>query len=102
MCRVCCQNFLSERVLHVLTTYLGYYPLKDVGPARSWKYPFGSNPKDAAEQSLEQTQGQGMTVVSRIHQTESAFASWQEEARTYLAWERSDEGQQMHQCRAIV
>jgi conjugative relaxase-like TrwC/TraI family protein len=76
--------------------------LKNLGPARSWKYPFGSNPKEvqAAEQALEQTQG--MTVVSRIHQTESAFASWQEEARTYLAWERSNEGQQMHQCRAIV
>jgi conjugative relaxase-like TrwC/TraI family protein len=78
--------------------------LKDLGPARSWKYPFGSNPKEvqAAEQALEQTQSQSMTVVSRIHQTESAFASWQEEARTYLAWERSDEGQQMHQCHAIV
>jgi conjugative relaxase-like TrwC/TraI family protein len=78
--------------------------LKDLGPARSWKYPFGSNPKEvqAAEQRLEQTQSQSMTVASRIHQTESAFASWQEEARTYLAWERSDEGQQMHQCRAIV
>jgi conjugative relaxase-like TrwC/TraI family protein len=78
--------------------------LKDLGPARSWKYPFGSNPREvqAAEQRLEQTQSQSMTVVSRIHQTESAFASWQQEARTYLAWERSDEGQQMHQCRAII
>jgi hypothetical protein len=78
--------------------------LKDLGPARSWKYPFGSNPKEvqSAEQALEQTQSQSMIVVSRIHQTESAFASWQQEARTYLAWERSDEGQQMHQCRAIV
>jgi hypothetical protein len=25
MCGVCCQNFLSERVLHGLTTHLGHY-----------------------------------------------------------------------------
>jgi conjugative relaxase-like TrwC/TraI family protein len=78
--------------------------LKNLGPARSWKYPFGSNPREvqAAEQALEQTKSQSMNVANRIYQTESAFASWQEEARIYLAWERSDEGQQMHQCRAIV
>jgi conjugative relaxase-like TrwC/TraI family protein len=78
--------------------------LKNLGPARSWKYPFGSNPREvqAAEQALEQTKSQSMNVANRIYQTESAFASWQEEARIYLAWERSNEGQQMHQCRAIV
>jgi hypothetical protein len=78
--------------------------LKDLGPAWSWKSPFGSNPKEvqAAEQALEQTKSQSMTVASRIHQTEGAFASWQADARTYLEWEGSDKGQQMHQCREIV
>jgi PAS domain-containing protein len=78
--------------------------LKDLGPARSWRHFLGSNPREvqAAEQRLEQTQNQSMTVASRIHQTEGAFASWQQEARTYLEWEGSEKGQQMHQCREIV
>jgi conjugative relaxase-like TrwC/TraI family protein len=78
--------------------------LKDLGPVRSWKYPFGSNPREVqtAQQCLEQTQGQRMMIGNQIHQTESDFKEWEAKARTYLEWERSDEGNQMHQCRAIV
>jgi hypothetical protein len=78
--------------------------LETLGPARSWKYLFGSNPQQvkAAEQRLEQTTSQRSVLGRRIQTTQETFRAWQQEARTYMGWRDSDKGEQMHQYRDIL
>jgi chromosome segregation ATPase len=69
--------------------------LETLGPARSWKYLFGSNPQEvkAAEQRLEQTTSQRSVLGRRIQTTQETFRAWQQEARTYMGWRDSDKGE---------
>jgi conjugative relaxase-like TrwC/TraI family protein len=78
--------------------------LETLGPARSWKDLFGSDPKKvkAAEQRLEQTTSQRSMLGQRIQTTQSTFRAWQQEARTYRGWRDSEKGEQMHQYRDIL
>jgi conjugative relaxase-like TrwC/TraI family protein len=78
--------------------------LETLGPARSWKYLFGSDPQKvkAAEQRLEQTTSQKAMLGQRIQTTQETFRAWQQEARTYMGWRDSDKGEQMHQYRDIL
>jgi conjugative relaxase-like TrwC/TraI family protein len=78
--------------------------LETLGPARSWNYLLGSDPKKvkAAEQRLEQTTTERAILGRRIQITQSTFKVWQQEARTYIAWRDSEKGEQMHLYRDIV
>jgi hypothetical protein len=78
--------------------------LETLGPARSWNYLLGSDPKKvkAAEQRLEQTTTQRAMLGRRIQTTQSTFKAWQKEARTYIAWRDSEKGEQMHLYRDIL
>jgi conjugative relaxase-like TrwC/TraI family protein len=78
--------------------------LETLGPARSWKYLFGSNPQEVkvAEQRLEQTTSQKAMLGRRIQTTQETFRAWQQEARTYIGWRDSEKGEQMHQYRDIL
>jgi conjugative relaxase-like TrwC/TraI family protein len=78
--------------------------LETLGPARSWKYLFGSDPQKvkAAEQRLEQTTRQRAILGQRIQTTQETFRTWQQEARTYRGWCDSEKGEQMHQYRDIL
>ncbi|NJR65783.1 MAG: hypothetical protein HC772_11375, partial [Leptolyngbyaceae cyanobacterium CRU_2_3] len=78
--------------------------LETLGPARSWKYIFGSNPQEvkAAEQRLKQTTSQRSILGQRIQTTQQTFRAWQQEARTYKGWRDSEKGEQMHQYRDIL
>lgn len=78
--------------------------LETLGPAWSWGYIFGSDPKQvkAAQQRLEQTTTQRATLGRQIQTTQGTFKVWQQEARAYLAWRTSDRGEQMHQYRDII
>jgi conjugative relaxase-like TrwC/TraI family protein len=78
--------------------------LETLGPARSWKDLFGSDPQKvkAAEQRLEQTTSQKAMLGQRIQTTQETFRAWQQEARTYRGWRDSEKGEQMHQYRDIL
>jgi hypothetical protein len=78
--------------------------LETLGPARSWKYLFGSDPQKvkAAEQRLEQTTSQRSILGQRIQTIQETFRAWQQEARTYMGWRDSAKGEQMHQYRDIL
>jgi hypothetical protein len=78
--------------------------LETLGPARSWNYLLGSDPKKvkAAEQRLEKTTAQMAMLGRRIQTTQSTFKAWQQEARTYIAWRDSEKGEQMHLYRDIL
>jgi hypothetical protein len=78
--------------------------LKTLGPARSWKDLFGSDPQKvrAAEQRLGQTTSQKAMLGRRIQTTQETFRAWQQEARTYIGWRDSEKGEQMHQYRDIL
>jgi hypothetical protein len=78
--------------------------LETLGPARSWKYLFGSDPQKvkAAEQRLGQTTSQRAMLGQRIQTTQETFRAWQQEARTYRGWRDSEKGKQMHQYRDIL
>jgi conjugative relaxase-like TrwC/TraI family protein len=78
--------------------------LETLGPARSWKYLFGSNPKEVktAEARLEQTRSEREILESRIQPIQKAFKALQQEARIYLEWRNSEKGEQMHQYRDIL
>ena len=78
--------------------------LEDLGPARSWKYLFGSDPKavSAAQQQLEMTTSQQSLYVSRMRSTQATFETWQQAARLYLDWRHSDKGEQLHQYRDVL
>jgi conjugative relaxase-like TrwC/TraI family protein len=96
---------LMEQDSHLLNTIAQQLDrVETLGVARSIWNPFGSNPKDikAAQEHLEQSKSQRVTLGRQIQQTQSSFASWQAAAKTYLKWDSSDEGKRMHQCRAIV
>jgi conjugative relaxase-like TrwC/TraI family protein len=78
--------------------------LETLGPARSWKDLFGSDPQKvkAAEQRLGQTTSQRSMLGQRIQTTQETFRAWQQEARTYRGWRDSEKGEQMHQYRDIL
>jgi conjugative relaxase-like TrwC/TraI family protein len=78
--------------------------LETLGPARSWKYPFGSDPikVKTAEQQLEQSRTQHESLGRRFQTTQEMFKTWQQEARIYIGWRSGEHGEQLHQYRDIL
>ncbi len=78
--------------------------VETLGKARSWKYPFGSDPQavKVAETQLTHTEMKQSAVDKQMRQTRSTFGEWQKGARDYLEWRDSEKGQQMHEYRAII
>ncbi|MGA7932444.1 MAG: hypothetical protein WCA35_02580, partial [Kovacikia sp.] len=78
--------------------------LETLGPARSWSYPFGSNPREvqAAQEGLEQAKNQQRNLAPQIQKAQSSMDAWQAGARAYRNWRDSEKGEQMHQCREIL